>query len=195
MIAMDSRGHGRSSVSARPNSYALMARNVVTALDRLEVRQVDLVGSSDGGIIGLELGVTAPTRVRRLFAFGTNASLEGLRQGYVTAPVFAQYIGRSATECRRIGKSRAEHAAFLGEISKMWAREPSFSATQLGKIAIPVTMELGQYDEAVARAHVEAIDAALPDSAMTILPNVSHFAMIQAPGEFNDAVLTFLKWR
>ena len=70
-----------------------------------------------------------------------------------------------------------------------------FSATQLGKIAIPVTMALGQYDEAVARAHVEAIDAALPDSAMTILPNVSHFAMIQAPGEFNDAVLTFLKWR
>lgn len=55
VIAMDSRGHGRSSMSARPYSYALMARDVVTVLDGLEVRQVDLIGWNDGGIIGLEL--------------------------------------------------------------------------------------------------------------------------------------------
>ena len=55
VIAMDSRGHGRSSMSARPYSYALMARDVVTVLDGLEVLQVDLIGWNDGGIIGLEL--------------------------------------------------------------------------------------------------------------------------------------------
>ena len=104
-------------------------------------------------------------------------------------------LKRTARESRRFGESRAEHVAFLCEISKMWPREPSFSTAQLGKSDIPATMALRQYDEAIARAHVEAIDAALPDSAMTILSNVSHFTMIQAPGEFNDAVLTFLKWR
>jgi len=41
VIAMDSRGHGRSSVSARPYSYALMARDVTTLLDRVGVRQVE----------------------------------------------------------------------------------------------------------------------------------------------------------
>lgn len=192
---MDSRGRGRSSISTRPYSYALMARDVATLLDRLGVKQVDLVGWSDGGIIGLELGLTAPGRVRRLFAFGTNASLDGLRADFDTNPVFARYVARSAIEGRRFGKSTAEHTAFLGQISKMWGSEPSYSPAQLAHIAMPVTMAVGQYDEAIGRAHVKDVDAALPNATMIVLPNVSHFAMIRTPGEFNDAVMTFLKWR
>ena len=195
VIAVDSRGHGRSSVSARPFSYALMTRDVVTLLDRLGVDQVDLVGWSDGGIIGLQLGLSAPTRVRRLFAFGTNASLDGLRAGYETTPTFVRYLDRSAAESQRFVKSLAQHAAFLDEISKMWAREPSFTAAELGRIHMPVTLAIGQYDEAIARNHVKQVDQQLADSTLVTLPRVSHFAMIQAPAQFNEAVLSFLRWR
>ena len=195
VIAIDSRGHGRSSVSTRPYSYALMARDVVTVLDRVGVRQVDLVGWSDGGVIGLQLGLDAPARVRRLFAFGTNARLDGLRPGFDSTPLFTRYIARSTSDARRFGKSPADHAAFLDQISKMWAREPNFSAADLKSIAMPVTMALGQYDEAIARAHVEAVDSELADSTVVILPRTSHLAMIQLPDQFNAAVLSFLKWR
>ena len=195
VIAMDSRGHGRSSVSARPYSYALMARDVETLLDSLDVRQVDLVGWSDGGIIGLQLGLTAPTRVRRLFAFGTNASLDGLRTGYDATPTFSRFVGRSAIESRRFGKSAGDHAAFLDQISKMWGREPAFSAADLAQIKLPVTLAIGQYDEAIARSHVERIDQSLPNSILVVLPRVSHFAMLQSPTEFDEAVLSYLNWR
>lgn len=195
VIAMDSRGHGRSSVSTKPYSYGLMARDVVTLLDRLRVRQVDLVGWSDGGIIGLELGLTAPGRVRRLFAFGTNTSLDGLRKGYDSTPVFTRYIERSWVESRRFGKSAAEQAVFVDQISRMWSREPAFTAAQLQSISIPVTLALGQYDEAIARSHVEQIDAGMPDSTLVVLPGVSHFGMIQRSAQFNAAVLSFLRWR
>lgn len=195
VIAMDSRGHGRSSVSALPYSYALMARDVVALLDRLSVKRADIVGWSDGGIIGLQLGMTAPARVRRLFAFGTNASLDGLRPKYEEAPVFARYIARSAVESRAFGQSPTDHAAFLDQISKMWSTEPTFSPAQLARIAIPTTLAIGQYDEAISRAHVQRMDGEMPDSVVVTLPRVSHFAMIQEPAEFNEAVISFLEWR
>ena len=177
------------------SSRHALAALVVTVLNRLGVRRVDLVGWSDGGVIGLQLGMNAPARVRRLFTFGTNARLDGLRPGFDLTPLFTRYIARSASDARRFGKSSADHAAFLDQISRMWAREPILSAADLGSIATPVTMALGQYDEAIARTHVETVDAQLPDSTIVILPHVSHFAMIQQPEQFNAAVLAFLKWR
>lgn len=195
VIAMDSRGHGRSSVSTRPYSYALVARDVVTLLDRLGIKRVDLVGWSDGGIIGFELGLTAPGRVRRMLAFGTNASLDGLGPGYDSNPVFVRYIERSAIESRRFGKSDAQNNAFLAQISVMWGREPTYSAAQLKAVAMPVTMAIGQYDEAITVAHVKQVDADLANSTMVVLPGASHFGMIQRPAQFNDAVLAFLRWR
>lgn len=195
VIVMDSRGHGRSSPSSRPYSYALMARDVIGLLDHLGQRQVDVVGWSDGGIVGLELGLNAPSRIRRLYAFGTNASLDGLRPEYDKKPVFARYIDRSATESLAQGRSTAQHTAFLGEISRMWASEPAFTPAQLDRISIPVTMALGQHDEAIARDHVVKVDAALANSVIEIMPNVSHVAMIQQPAQFNASVIAFLRWR
>jgi len=130
-----------------------------------------------------------------MFAFGTNASLDGLRTGYDSTPLFARYIERSAAESRRFGKSPADQAAFLDQISHMWAREPAFMPVQLKSIRMPVTMALGRYDEAIALGHVEQVDASLPDSTLMVLPGVSHFGMIQRPAQFNAAVLAFLRWR
>jgi pimeloyl-ACP methyl ester carboxylesterase len=53
VIAVDSHGHGRSTRSAQPYSYELMASDVVAMLDALRVPKADLVGWSDGGIIGI----------------------------------------------------------------------------------------------------------------------------------------------
>ena len=51
---------------------------------------------------------------------------------------------------------------------------------------------LGDHDEAIKRAHTENIAAAIPGAGLLILPNVSHFAFLQDPVLFNDAMLHFL---
>jgi pimeloyl-ACP methyl ester carboxylesterase len=62
VIAMDSRAQGRSSYPGGPITYAPMEEDVLALLDRLRVRQVNLVGWSDGGIIGLQLAIDHPER-------------------------------------------------------------------------------------------------------------------------------------
>jgi pimeloyl-ACP methyl ester carboxylesterase len=50
----------------------------------------------------------------------------------------------------------------------------------------------GDHDEAIKRAHTEYIAATIPGAGLLILPNVSHFAFLQDPRLFNDAILDFL---
>src|ERR1700679_3162 len=77
VIVADSRGHGRSTRSNRPFSYALMADDYLALLDYLKIEKVALVGWSDGGIIGIDIAIRHPERLSRLFAFAANTNPEG----------------------------------------------------------------------------------------------------------------------
>jgi pimeloyl-ACP methyl ester carboxylesterase len=50
----------------------------------------------------------------------------------------------------------------------------------------------GGHEEAIKREHTEYIAATIPGARLLILPNVSHFAFLQDPAAFNDAILRFL---
>src|SRR6266853_6524439 len=66
VIAMDSRGHGRSTRDPRPYGYDLMADDVVALMDVLKVPKADIVGWSDGAILGLDLAMRYPHRVGKI---------------------------------------------------------------------------------------------------------------------------------
>jgi len=67
VIAIDSRGHGRSTLGAQKLRYELIASDVIAVLDQLRIPKVDLIGWSDGGIIGLELAIEHPRCINRLY--------------------------------------------------------------------------------------------------------------------------------
>jgi pimeloyl-ACP methyl ester carboxylesterase len=74
----------------------------------------------------------------------------------------------------------------------MWESQPNWSADQLRGITVPTAIADGEHDEAIKRAHTEAMARLIPGAKLIILPGVSHFAMLQNPKLFNAAVLGFL---
>src|SRR5450755_3643043 len=70
VIAVDSRAQSRSTDSSAPISYALMGDDMIKLMDSLGMAQADVIGWSDGGIIGLDMAMKHPGRVRRLIAIG-----------------------------------------------------------------------------------------------------------------------------
>ena len=74
----------------------------------------------------------------------------------------------------------------------MWASQPNWTAEQLGRIRTPVMIADGDHDEAIRRDHTEQLAKESARAQLLILPQVSHFAMLQNPAEFNAAVLKFL---
>ncbi len=99
VVALDSRGHGRSTRSAQPYSYELMASDVTAMMDALRIPKADLVGWSDGGIVGIVMAIRHPEHLNRVFAFGANTVPDGL---------IPDFEGRRVRGVREAGRRRVQ---------------------------------------------------------------------------------------
>jgi pimeloyl-ACP methyl ester carboxylesterase len=192
VIIVDSRGHGRSTRDARPYGYDLMADDVIALLDTLHIAKADVVGWSDGAILGLDLAIRHPDRVGKVFAFAANTITSGVQEGVEKNPTFARFIERAGHEYAKLSATPKDYDAFVMQISKMWETEPNWTDVKLQSIKVPVLIVDGDHDEAIKRSHTEYIAATIPGAGLLILPNTSHFAFLQDPMLFNAALLHFL---
>jgi pimeloyl-ACP methyl ester carboxylesterase len=195
VILMDSRGHGRSTRDARPYGYDLMADDVVALMDHLKIARADIVGWSDGGILGIDLALRHKDRVGKVFAFAAKRLPSGVKHNVEENPTLAAYIERAGHEYETRSATPKEYASFVEEISKMWAEQPNWSDAQLAAIDREILIVDGDHDEAIKREHSETIAAAIPHAGLLILPNASHFAFLQDPKMFNFMVGNFLGLR
>jgi pimeloyl-ACP methyl ester carboxylesterase len=189
VIVADSRGQGRSTASAERLTYDLMASDVIGLLDHLGLKKVDLVGWSDGGIIGLDIAMHRPRRLRRLFVYGANSSPSGVRADLGSRPVFAAYLARTRREYADLSPTPREYDRLLAQIEAMWGHEPDLTRAELGRITIPVAVADGAHDEAIKCSETEFLAHSIPGATRIILPDVSHFGMLQNPAEFASAVI------
>jgi pimeloyl-ACP methyl ester carboxylesterase len=192
VVLMDSRGHGRSTRDSRPYGYDLMADDVVALMDNLNMARADIVGWSDGAILGIDLAIRHKDRIGRVFAFAANTLTSGVIDGVEKNPTFAAYIERAGHEYAAHSATPGEYDAFVGQIGRMWTEQPNWTDAQLGAIDTPVLVVDGDHDEAIKREHTEYIARTIPHAGLSILPNASHFAFLQDPRQFNFAILHFL---
>jgi pimeloyl-ACP methyl ester carboxylesterase len=191
VIVMDSRCHGRSTCSDQPISYDLMASDVMGLMDVLKIKQAAIIGWSDGAIIGLDLAINHPDRLTQLFSFAANSNPSG-DADYGNSPVFNAFIARASKEYQDLSPTPKGYAAFLKNITHMWATQPYFTAKQLQNIKVPTWIVDADHDEAIKRENTEYMAKMIPNSGFLLLPEVSHFAFIQDPEQFNWSVLHFL---
>jgi len=192
VIVADSRGHGRSTRDAQPFGYSLMASDYLALLDYLKVDKTALVGWSDGGIIGIDIALTHPERLTKLYAQAANVTTDGVDPGVETNKTFGACIERSGKDYARMSKTPGEYDAFLEQISQMWASQPNWTKEQLATITTPIAVVSGDHDEAIKREHAEYMASVIPGATLIILPNASHFAMLQAPDEYTKSVTDFI---
>ena len=195
VVLIDSRGHGRSSRDTRPYTYELMASDVVAVMDRLKIVRAPVVGWSDGAIIGLVMALRHPERLTRVFAFAANMDPSGVRPDVEAQPVFARFEKQAAAEYPALSPTPRGFDDFAKAIGRMWATEPNYRPSDLALIHTPVAIVDGAHDEAIKRQHTEYLARSIPGAKLVILPDASHFAMLQHPDAFNAAVLAFLGGR
>jgi pimeloyl-ACP methyl ester carboxylesterase len=195
VVLIDSRGHGLSSRDGRPYTYELMASDVIAVMDVLHLRKAAVVGWSDGAIVGLVMALKDPDRVTRVFAFAANMDPSGVKDDVDANPTFARFERQAAVDYRSLSSTPTDFVDFQAAIELMWAKEPNYSAADLAKITTPVAIADGDHDEAIKRDHTDYLARSIAGAKLVILPEASHFAMLQQPGEFNAAVIGFLKGR
>ncbi|NVD42287.1 alpha/beta hydrolase [Ensifer sp. HO-A22] len=191
-VVIDSRGHGRSTRDARDYSYQLMAADTRAVMDRLQIHKAAIIGWSDGADTGLILAQETPERVAGLFFFACNVDSSGTRPFEFT-PVIGRIWQQHQNDYATLSATPEDFDALSQAIEIMQEEQPNLSAAELAAISVPVTVVLGEHDEFIRPEHMAYLAATLPDATHQVLPGLSHFAPLQAPHLFNDAVLTFLR--
>ncbi len=196
VITPDYRGQGRTTDSDAPLSYDLMAEDIVRLMDYLGIDSAYIVGWSDGGTIAIDLTIHHPERVKALVAYGAKINPNGLTDSYhewirnVTVSEMKQRFG---SECSSLSPDPEHLPVFVEKLKTMWLTLPNFTSEELASIKVPTLIIGGQTDEYIRPDHAQEIANAIPNAELIILPNEGHFAVIDKPEEWNNAVLDFLK--
>jgi pimeloyl-ACP methyl ester carboxylesterase len=188
VIAPDSRGHGRSTDSEAPLGYVEMAEDMRVLLDRLVIGRADVVGWSDGGIIGLTLALRYPARIGRLVVIGANFDPSGL----VSLPPPDSPIPPTPRFYSWTSPDPAHWPELYRKVADMWRTQPHYTLQELGTIRSPTLVMAGEFD-VIRRAHTDALAAAISGAQEYIIPGATHQAPQTHPAAVNARILGFLE--
>jgi pimeloyl-ACP methyl ester carboxylesterase len=195
VISPDQRGHGRSP-GGPDICYAAQARETAELLDELGVRAADVVGWSDGGVVGLLLARDRPDLVGRLVAISANAALESdppaLTEGAraFLADFKSEDIEMPAGRDALPGAA-ADWPATAAQILAMWRAGPDLAIADLGRIKARV-LYLAADADIVPTEHTVAMQQATPGAQLAIVPDANHRLPQQRAAEVAAIVERFL---
>ena len=200
IIAVESRGHGRSTDSEARFSYSLMADDVLSLLNYLKIDKASIIGWSDGGIIGLDLAIRYPDRIHKLVLVGTNFNLTGLVPAFQEELKYASaknWIEPSAVWMykwkSRYKKPKPDPDIFIKKIAKMWLTEPNYSEEQIKTIKCPTLVMTGQNEEYIFESHTRQLAQLLQNAQLELIPNSGHECLMEQRKLCNSIIDEYLR--
>lgn len=186
VVAVDSRGRGKSDDGNGAFTFEQQADDFSALLEQEHLGKADVLGSSDGGIIALVMGLRHPDKVGKIVASAPN-----LRPDALVASELAQMKEQAA---------EADAKLAAGDHSRDWARrrrqleqdldEPHISLQQVHSIVAP-TLLIGADDDVILPEHYLEIYRSLPNAQLFIVPGTTHSGLLTSV-MFNTAVSHFL---
>jgi pimeloyl-ACP methyl ester carboxylesterase len=191
VIAVDSRAQGRSTDSQAPISYVLMGDDMIKLLDSLHIRQTDVVGWSDGGIIGLDMAMKHPDRVRRLVAIGANYDVNGLDPKGMDSHMADEIAAQVKPFYDAVAPDPSHFRIMLKKVLTMVQTQPHYSLTDLGHVRARTLIVAGEHD-LILRRHTDSLAAAIPGAREVIVPGATHVGPLEQPDAYNKLAIEFL---
>ena len=164
---VDTRSHGKSS-KVKQLHYKDMARDYMEFIKALELKNVTFFGFSDGGILGLLIGMESDL-IDTLIVSGANT-----------------YPGAVSDRMARIMK--IIYFFTRSDKFRLMLNEPDIRAEDLQKISCR-TFVLAGFEDAVKRENTDFIAANIPDSTEMILEGESHTSHIVHSTKIAEIIL------
>lgn len=207
VLTFDHRGMGESTVPDRPFSMADCAADALAVMDAVGWDTCSVVGISFGGMVALELAVTAPDRVERLgllctsaggaggssFPFHETAPSATILDTRFTEEWLAEHPNDAALVAVLAERVLAEKSPEVvrGERMQLEARSHHDVWDRLDRITAPTIVAGGRFDGVAPFANSEAIASRISGSELHAYDG-GHAFFIQDPRAFSD-VIAFLE--
>ena len=214
IITPDLRGFGESDSSPGPATMNRMAKDVAQLLDHLEITRAVIGGLSMGGYVALAFYKQFPSRVHALILADTRAQADteegkqtraqqaekalsegmaGIADAMLPKLLTPETVSKRPEIVKRVRdmmlrtKPEGTASALLG----MAEREDQTKL--LPRITSPTLIMVGADDAITPVADSEKMHNAIAGSRLVVLENAGHVSNLERTGEFNEALLNFLR--
>lgn len=184
VIAVDTRGQGKSGDDGKTYTYDLFAADMNALLDYLHINSAHIVGWSDGGNTGLIMAMKYPAKVKKLVTMGANIFIDKTVVEKLVFKEIDHLFRELKNDTTSWGKNRIR-------LLNMLLTEPRYSFDELKAVHCPVLVMAGEKD-LIKPVHTKQIAEHIPGSTLLIAPKETHYYPAENAASFNKAVLDFL---
>lgn len=166
-VCIDSRYHGQS-IHQGELSYDRMYKDIISVVDKLQIDEYDVIGFSDGGIVGLLLAMH-DQRLKHMIVMGANTKPQNLKLFY-RVHMYLQWL------CLLPFCLYNRKARLLWKLNMLMIKEPHIDYDDLHQIVIPTLVMAGEYDM-VKKEDSQMIAKSLPYGIFKEIKHANHFLL------------------
>lgn len=184
VIAIDTRGHGKSPRGEKPFTIVQFAEDLHDFMDEKGIAKANLLGFSDGGNIVLTFALKYPERIEKLIVDGANLFPSGVKPLYQWPIEVGYYIAK-------LFSKKSEQAMRNAEMLGLMVNEPHIDPSELSRLTMPVLVVAGTKDM-IKDSHTRLIYKSLSNAQLSIVEG-DHFVANKNAEAFNKVVADFLR--
>lgn len=189
VIVADNRGQGKSELNTDSLTYAQITKDWEALVNHLKLDSVNIVGYSDGGIIGLKMGISGKSKIKKIVAMGAN-----LRPDSTAVHSWAIEHDRKSLQIIKSKireKDTSENWNLQKQLLEILLFQPNIPIQDLSKIKAKVLIMAGDEDITKNRHSLEMYEN-IPKAQLCIMPGETHYTPESNPKLFNEIVNRFL---
>lgn len=198
VIAIATRGHGRSELGSKPLSYRLFADDAVSVLRNEGKDSAMVIGFSDGAITAYVLAAEYPTVTQKIVAIGGGLSLSayhtvGMQWLRSFSPEkFQKSNAQFVEERKKIMPQPEKWNEFLEKLKGAWLEPVWVSPDKAKNITCPVLTIGGDKDDYMKIDAFVHAHQSIKHSRLAIIPNAGHVQSMENPLVLNQIIRPFL---
>lgn len=179
MIAVDTRGHGKSPRGTAPFTMEQFAADLRELMEKLQISRAIILGFSDGANIAMNFALKYPDRVKALILNGGNLDTKGVKRN-IQIPIEIGY------RFAKLFAGKSKEAKIHMEILGLMVNEPNIRPEELRAIQAPTLVIAGTKDM-IKQSHTEMIAENIPNAKLSVIPG-DHFIANKNAEAFNKEV-------
>jgi pimeloyl-ACP methyl ester carboxylesterase len=177
VIALDARGHGRSTNPSGEFTFGGCARDVLALLDALGIERTKAVGVSLGAKTLLHVATQAPGRVAAMILVSATPRFPEATRALFREAALSQHSQEEWNRMRTLHVHGDEQIARLWDLPRRFAENPrdmNFTSDQLATITARTLIVTGDRDPFYPVELSMEMYRAIPRSALWVVPEAMH---------------------
>lgn len=194
VIAVSTRGHGKSEMGSETPSYHRKAQDVLAIIKAVTKDSVTILGFSDGAYTGYFLAQKYPEKVKRLVAIGAGEWQQGFRTFNITREVLFSLDSLYFKQQLALMPEPQRFDQWLLTLNKYY-NGLIIGKETLGTIKCPVLVMAGEKDQNAPLKTVMAAYEMIPNAQLSIIPNGAHAVFLTNFPAVWTSMVPFLNWK